>query len=97
MSDLIEESAIKILEELGYEVTIKKRRVLKGHNFVNGNYGYNITVRSARILSAIGINSPSDLLESEVTYDSLCKLPNCGKKSTCEIISYINRLKESKQ
>lgn len=96
MSDLIEESAIKILEELGYEVTIKKRRVLKDRNFANMNYDYNITIRSARILSAIGINSPSDLLESEVTYDSLCILPNCGKKSTCEIISYINRLKENK-
>ena len=93
MSDLIKEAAIKILKDLGYEVAIKKRRALKDHKFASGNYGHNITIRSARILSAIGINSPFDLLESEVNYDSLCKLANCGKKSACEIISYINWLK----
>tara|TARA_R110001632_G_C11024886_1_gene381028 strand:+ start:69 stop:353 length:285 start_codon:yes stop_codon:yes gene_type:complete len=88
------ELAIRALEEAGYIVTIRKRRAFKDNNLENEIYDYNISVRSARVLSSIGIASPEDLIESNIGYSDLHQVAGCGKKTTCEIVDYINRLRD---
>lgn len=56
--------------------------------FPNEAYDFNITIRAARVLASIGINSEDDLIGSSIDYDYLIKIASCGKKTACEIVSY---------
>ena len=54
-----------------------------------------LTTRSYRILEGIGIRTIQQLINSNLTYVDVKQIPNCGLKSTEEIIDVMYKLKNN--